>query len=76
MTTVNPTITPKNCPLGNTPAGIARYQDIENALTLALTYLRLENYQGSLFLTMAQARRASTLLKNACSEANATQGGV
>lgn len=69
MTTVNTTTTPKNCPLGNTPAGIARYQEIENALTLALTYLRLENYQNSLFLTMGQARRASTLLKQACEQA-------
>ena len=69
MTTVNPATTPKNCPLGNTPAGIARYQEIENALTLALTYLRLENYQGSLFMAMGQARRASTMLKQACEQA-------
>lgn len=69
MTKVNTLTTPKNCQLGNMPAGIARYQEIENALTLALTYLRLENYQGSLFLTMAQARRASTLLKQACEQA-------
>ena len=64
MTKVNTPTTPAN---GITPA-LARQQAIENALESALYFIRTDHPHYSLCLATARARRALSLLKQACTE--------
>ena len=72
MTTVNTTTTPKAATLGNTPAlspsSIARQQAIENALAMALYYVRLPSTESGLRAATGRAIRAASMLKQACAE--------
>ena len=64
MIKVNTPTTPAN---GITPA-LARQQAIENALESALYFIRTDHPHYSLCLATARARRALSLLKQACTE--------
>lgn len=64
MTTVNTTITP---PLGNT-SPLARQQAIENALSLALYYIRQDEEPRNIHAATVKAVRAAAMLKQACAE--------
>lgn len=72
MTTVSSTTTPKAAPLGATPApplsSIARQQAIENALSMALHYLRHADTPQGIHAATAKAIRAASMLKQACAE--------
>ena len=72
MTKVNITTTPKAAPLGHTPAIstsiIARQQEIENALSTALYFIRLPSTESGLRAATGRAIRAASMLKQACSE--------
>lgn len=72
MTTVNSTATPKASPLGATPASpvssIAHQQAIENALSMALHYLRHADTPQGIHAATAKAIRAASMLKQACAE--------
>ena len=75
MTTVNTIITPKTGTLtlgptpAHSPAPIERAQAIREALGAALYYLDSTNTLNHTWLATAHARRALTLLKQACAEA-------
>lgn len=51
-----------------TPA-VERQQAIENALSMALYFIRLPGTPSALHAATGRANRALTLLKNACAEA-------
>ena len=72
MTHVNRTITPKAASLGHTPtlstSIIARQQEIENALTTALYFIRLPSTESGLKAATGRAIRAASMLKQACAE--------
>ncbi|WP_029524132.1 hypothetical protein [Polaromonas glacialis] len=69
MTTVNTLTTPKS---GNT-SPLARQQAIENALTTALYFIRLPHTESGLKAATGRAIRAASMLKQACSEAAASE---
>lgn len=54
--------------------GMERQQAIENALSMALHYIRTTNNQQGIQAATAKAIRAATMLKQACAES--TIGGV
>ena len=64
MTKVNTPTTPAT---GNTPT-LARQQDIENALSMALFHIRHGDTQQGIRTATAKAIRATYLLKQACTE--------
>ena len=64
MTNVNTPTTPAN---GITPT-LARQQDIENALSMALFHIRYGDTQQGIHAATAKAIRATSLLKQACTE--------
>ena len=65
MTNVNTPTTPNAAPLGITPTSpIARQQAIENALSMALFHIR----KGDAHQAVAKATRATSLLKQSCSD--------
>ena len=64
MTNVNTPTTPAN---GITPT-LARQQDIENALSMALFHIRHGDTQQGIHAATAKAIRATSLLKQACTE--------
>ena len=66
MTTVNTTTTPNAAPLGT----VARQQAIENALSMALHYIRTTDTQHGIQAATGKAIRAVAMLKQACSELN------
>ena len=72
MKKVNSTITPKAAPLGHTPAistrPLARQQAIENALSLALYYIRQDEEPRNIHAATVKAVRAAAMLKQACAE--------
>jgi len=71
MTTVNTIPTPKAAPLGNMPAttpGISRQQAIENALCMALYYIRDSERPGNIHAATVKAVRAAAMLKQACTD--------
>jgi hypothetical protein len=57
------------CPNGKTD-GIARQQAIENALSLALYYIRENESPGNIHAATVKAVRAASMLKQACAESN------
>ena len=73
MSMVNTITTPKVASLGNTPAFsasiIARQQEIENALSTALYFIRLPLTESGLKAATGRAIRAASMLKQACSDA-------
>lgn len=66
MTAVNTTTTPKAAPLGT----VARQQAIENALSMALHYIRTTDTQHGIQAATGKAIRAVAMLKQACTELN------
>jgi hypothetical protein len=68
MTTVSTTITPQAAP------AIARQQAIENALCMALHYIRSTDNQQGIQAATTKAIRAVSMLKQACTEATTAQG--
>ena len=65
MTNVNTSTTPNAAPLGITPtSSTARQQAIENALSLALFHIR----KGDTHQAVAKSIRATSLLKQSCSD--------
>ena len=64
MTKVNTTTTPAT---GNT-SPLARHQAIENALSMALFHIRKGDTQQDIHSAMAKAIRATSLLKQSCSD--------
>ena len=64
MTTVNTIPTPKT---GN-PSPLARQLAIENALTMALYFIRLPSTESGLRAATGRAIRAASMLKQACAE--------
>lgn len=75
MTHVNSITTPKAAPLGHTPtistSIIARQQEIENALSTALYFIRLPSTESGLRAATGRAIRAASMLKQACAESTA-----
>ena len=53
-------------------ASIARQQAIENALSMALHYVRTTDTQQGIQAATAKAIRAATMLKQACTESTTT----
>ena len=64
MTKVNTPTTPET---GNT-SPLARHQAIENALSMALFHIRKGDTQRDIHAAMAKANRATSLLKQSCSD--------
>jgi len=63
------TMTTVNTPTTSKPDTIARQQAIEDALESALYFIRTGHPDHSLCLATARARRALSLLKQACADA-------
>lgn len=55
---------------------VERQQAIENALTMALYFIRQPHSTMMLQAATGRANRALSLLKHACTEAKTTKGGV
>ena len=64
MAKANTPITPET---GNT-SPLARHQAIENALSMALFHIRKGDTQRDIHAAMAKANRATSLLKQSCSD--------
>ena len=56
--------------------GIARQQAIENALSMALYWVRHSEHPGHLRAATVRATRAASMLKQACGEVLAGEGGA
>lgn len=55
---------------------VARHQAIENALSMALYWLRQDHCPRAVYAATMRAARATALLKQASAELQATNGGV
>ena len=55
-------------PLTGTTSPLARQQAIENALSMALFHIRKGDSQQDIYSAMAKANRATSLLKQSCSD--------
>ena len=60
-------------PNKGTSEPLARQQAIENALTTALYFIRLPHTESGLKAATGRAIRAASMLKQACSEAAASE---
>lgn len=56
--------------------GIARQQAIENALSMALYWVRHSEHPGHLHAATVRASRAASMLKQACADAQVAEGGA
>jgi hypothetical protein len=76
MTTVNTTTTPNAAPLGHPSESsvyssdclVQRQAAIENALSMALHYVRTTNTPHGMQAATAKAIRAASMLKQTCAE--------
>lgn len=66
--TVQPTAPTSPPPTDQAPA-IARLQAIENALSMALYWIRHQEHPGNIHAATVRAVRAASMLKQACKDA-------